>query len=136
MNEATTIAVDLAKNVFEVPSADANRRILERRRLTRGKFRELLARHEPVEVVMEACGSARFWGRTAVGFGHRAILLPPAQVKPYVPAQQDRPHRHHGAPRGSPPPGHPGDPGQDRLVDYFASMELLSTTTFSSTTSA
>jgi transposase len=84
MNETTTIAVDLAKNVFEVLSADANRRILERRRLTRGKFLELLARHEPVEVVMEACGSAHFWGRTARSFGHQPILLPPAQVKPYV----------------------------------------------------
>jgi hypothetical protein len=32
----------------------------------------------------------------------------------YVLSQQDGPHRHHGASRGSPPARHPGDPGQDR----------------------
>jgi hypothetical protein len=34
---ATTVAVDLAKNVFELAMADRRWRIIERRRLTRGQ---------------------------------------------------------------------------------------------------
>jgi hypothetical protein len=33
---------------------------------------------------MESCGSAHYWGRRIEGLGHRVVLLPPHQVKPYV----------------------------------------------------
>jgi hypothetical protein len=36
--DATTVAVDLAKNVFEIAVADANWRVTERTRLTRSQF--------------------------------------------------------------------------------------------------
>ena len=35
---ATTVAVDLAKNVFQVAGADEHWKVLERARLTRGQF--------------------------------------------------------------------------------------------------
>jgi transposase len=35
-------------------------------------------------VVMEACGTAHFWGREAEARGHRVRLLPPHAVRPYV----------------------------------------------------
>ena len=35
-------------------------------------------------VVMEACGSAHFWARKIQELGHRVVLLPPHQVRPYV----------------------------------------------------
>jgi transposase len=35
-------------------------------------------------VVMEACGSAHYWGRELQKRGHRVVLLPPHQVRPYV----------------------------------------------------
>ena len=35
---ATTAAIDLAKNVFQVALADANARVLEQHRLTRAQF--------------------------------------------------------------------------------------------------
>ena len=35
---ATTVAVDLAKNVFELAVADRRWRIIERHRLSRGQF--------------------------------------------------------------------------------------------------
>ncbi len=40
----TTVAVDLAKDVFELAFADANAHILERRRLTRTAFARAVAR--------------------------------------------------------------------------------------------
>ena len=39
---ATTVAVDLAKNVFELAVADAHR-VIERYRLTRGQFERWFA---------------------------------------------------------------------------------------------
>jgi transposase len=39
---ATTVAVDLAKNVFELALADAHWKIIERGRLTRAEFERWL----------------------------------------------------------------------------------------------
>ena len=33
---------------------------------------------------MEACGSAHYWGRRIEQLGHRVVLLPPHQVRPYI----------------------------------------------------
>ena len=44
--DATTVAVDLAKNVFEVAVADADWKVTERARLTRGQFQRWFANRE------------------------------------------------------------------------------------------
>jgi transposase len=81
--DATTMAVDLAKHVFEVAIEDG-RGAVSRRRLTRPQFARLLRDHLPTTVVMEACGSAHHWARTAHAHGHRVQLLPPQYVRPFV----------------------------------------------------
>ena len=35
-------------------------------------------------VIMEACGSAHYWGRRFQARGHSVRLLPPRDVRPYV----------------------------------------------------
>jgi transposase len=80
----TTIAVDLAKSVFEVAVSPRAGRIAQRQRLTRGQFARFLREREPATFVMEACGTAHFWGREAQARGHRVVLLPPHAVRPYV----------------------------------------------------
>lgn len=80
----TTVAVDLAKNVFQAHLADPSGTVLQRKRLTRHQFHKLLATSPVSTVVMEACGSAHYWGRQAIVHGHTAKLLPPQHVKPYV----------------------------------------------------
>ncbi|MBO6506812.1 MAG: hypothetical protein JJ977_18590 [Kordiimonadaceae bacterium] len=47
-----TIAVDLAKSVFQVSFANRADRIVERRRLTRSQFEKLILTHEPTTIVM------------------------------------------------------------------------------------
>lgn len=84
MTKPTSIAVDLAKNVFEIAATDEQERVLFRRRFSRSRFREFLAKQPPADVIMEACGSSHYWARTAARFGHRPVLLPPAYVKPFV----------------------------------------------------
>lgn len=82
--DATTVAIDLAKTVFEVAIANAQWRIVSRQRLNRGQFRRFLSATAATHVVMEACGMAHDWGRVAQQHGHRVTLVPPAYVRPYV----------------------------------------------------
>ena len=80
----TLVAVDLAKSVFEVAVSRRPGKVASRQRLTRGQFKEYLATCPRAMVVMEACGSAHYWGRVAEGHGHRVVLIAPHQVRPYV----------------------------------------------------
>lgn len=81
--ESKIIAVDLAKNVFEVAVANDKCRILERHRLTRKAFSAFLTALPPALVLFEACGTAHFWGRTGEALGHQVRLLPAQYTKPY-----------------------------------------------------
>src|SRR4029078_8521659 len=60
---ATTAAIDLAKNVFQVALADGNHGVLEQNRLTRVQFERFFDNRKIARVVMEACGSAHHWAR-------------------------------------------------------------------------
>jgi len=80
----TTIAVDLAKSVFEIAVSRHPGRVAERHRLSRDAFLRFFAERRPAEVLMEACGSAHHWGRQFQGLGHEVLLLPPHQTRPYV----------------------------------------------------
>jgi transposase len=82
--QSTTIAVDLAKSVFEVAVSERPGQVAERHRLSRGQFSRFLATRAPATVVMEACGTAHFWAREADARGHRVVLVPPHAVRPYV----------------------------------------------------
>jgi transposase len=80
----TTIAVDVAKSVFEVAVSHRPGTVASRQRLTRQRFARFLAEQAPATVVMEACGMAHYWGREAQARGHTVRLLPPRDVRPYV----------------------------------------------------
>ena len=80
---STQVAVDLAKSVFQVAVSSTPGRIDEQHRLSRARFGRFFAAHEPVEVLMEACGSAHHWGRELTALGHTVLLLPPSDVRRY-----------------------------------------------------
>ena len=56
-----TIAVDLAKSVFEVGVSERAGHVKACHRLSRKQFREFFVKQEPAKVVMEACGSAHYY---------------------------------------------------------------------------
>lgn len=85
MPTAPTIAVDVAKSVFEVAVSTRPGRVAKRHRLTRPQFARFVATQPPATLLMEACGTAHYWGRQAQAHGHRVVLLPPQAVRPYVP---------------------------------------------------
>jgi len=81
---ATTVAVDLAKSVFEVIAADARGKPIERARLTRAQFERWFDNRQVDLVVMEACGSAHHWARSLQARGIAVKLLPAQYVRAYV----------------------------------------------------
>jgi transposase len=81
---ASTLAIDLAKDVFELGFADAHHKVIQRQRLRRPVFASRLDNHPPLRIVMEACGSAHYWARRFTRLGHQVELLPAHQVRPYV----------------------------------------------------
>jgi transposase len=82
--EHTTIAVDLAKSVFQVAVSHHPGHVDEERRLSRDRFLEFFAQRPPATVLLEACGSAHYWARQLQPFGHAVRLLAPHDVRPYV----------------------------------------------------
>lgn len=82
--EHTTIAVDLAKSVFQVAVSHRPGHVDEEWRLSRDRFLGFFAQRPPATVLLEACGSAHYWARQLQPFGHSVRLLAPHDVTPYV----------------------------------------------------
>ena len=80
----TTVAVDLAKDVFQLAVADADWRVVQTARLSRSQFAAWFQNHAVNRVIMEACGSAHHWARWLKGLGIEVTLLPAAYVRAYV----------------------------------------------------
>jgi transposase len=80
----TAIAVDVAKNVFQVGVSERPGRLRQTVRLQRPQLLPFLATQAACTVVMEACGSAQFWAGRSERLGHRVVLLPAHLVRPYV----------------------------------------------------
>ena len=81
---ATTVAVDLAKSVFQIAVADDKWKLVEQHRLTRLQFQRWFANREVGLVIMEACGSAHHWARWLASRGIEARLLPASYIRAYV----------------------------------------------------
>ena len=84
MSNDTRIAVDVAKAVFEIAVSERPGQVSRRERLPRAQFLSFMAGQPAATVVMEACGSAHYWGREIQKLGHQVRLLPPHHVRPYI----------------------------------------------------
>ena len=82
--DATTVAVDVAKNVFELAIANAQWRVVGSARLTRGQFQRWFDNRAVRLVIMEACGSAHHWARMLKARNIEVRLLPAQYVRKYV----------------------------------------------------
>ncbi len=81
---ATTVAVDLARSVFQLAVADSSWHVVESHRLTRTQFERWFANRAVSLVIMEACGSAHHWARWLDSLGIEVRLLPAAYIRAYV----------------------------------------------------
>ena len=110
--EHTTIAVDLAKSVFQVAVSHQPGRVDDERRLSRDRFLEFFAQQPRPRSCSRRAGR-RTTGRARLQpFGHTVRLLPARRASVRA-AQQDRPHRREGAARSRSERGDPPGARQD-----------------------
>jgi transposase len=81
--EVTTVAIDLAKNVFALCGADAKGRVVLRKELRRAQLPDFMRRLGPCVVGMEASGGAHYWARQLAALGYEIRLISPSLVTPY-----------------------------------------------------
>src|SRR3989442_7050268 len=84
MDKVTTIAVDLGKRAFSAYWVQAETGEIGSRKMTRSKFEEFMRTREPSRVVLEAGGSAHYWGRWLARQGHEVRLIAAQHVRPFV----------------------------------------------------
>ena len=80
---ATTVGIDLAKNVFSVHGVDVHGKVVLKKTLSRGKLLELFANQPPCIIGLEACSGAHHWARQLRLLGHDARIIAPRFVIPY-----------------------------------------------------
>jgi transposase len=79
------LAIDLAKEVFQLHGVDEEKKpVIDKRIKSRKKFVEFVTKLGPCELVMEACGGANYWARKFTEMGYKVLLVSPQYVTPYV----------------------------------------------------
>ncbi len=91
--EHTTIAVDLAKSVFQVAVSHRPGHLDDERRLSRDRLLPFFAQRPPATIVLEACGSAHLLGPAAPTVRSHGTAAARARCATVRPSQQDRSHR-------------------------------------------
>lgn len=84
MSKIIRIGMDTSKSVFQLHGVDAAEQPVLRKKLRRIQVLTFFGKLEPTLIGLEACGGAHYWARELIALGHKAILLPPQYVKPYV----------------------------------------------------
>jgi transposase len=80
----TTFGLDIAKNVMQVHWVDGQTGEVGRRALKRSQLAPFFARQAQCRIVLEACGSSHYWGRTLSALGHEVRLIHARHIRPYV----------------------------------------------------
>ncbi|MDR7009823.1 transposase [Paraburkholderia strydomiana] len=82
--EPTTIAIDLAKRVFQIHYVDPETGAIHSKVLRRAQLVPFFANRPASRVVMEACGSAHHCARGLARLGHDVRLIAAQFVRPFV----------------------------------------------------
>jgi transposase len=81
---ATTIGLDIAKNVFQVHGVDKQGKAVVRKQLKRPHVLAFFVNLPACLIGREACAGAHYWARELIKLGHEVKLISPQFVKPYV----------------------------------------------------
>lgn len=88
MRKYSVIAIDLAKNVFQVCKVSPQGKILYNREISRAKLKQLLTTEKVSLVAMESCSSAHYWARYAREAGHQVKVINARAVKGFQTKQK------------------------------------------------
>ncbi len=83
MGEITTVGLDLAKRVVQLPAEDRAGQAVLRRTLKREGVLAWFAQRSPCVVGMEACASAHHFARELAGLGHMPRIIAAEFVRPF-----------------------------------------------------
>lgn len=75
MSEISILAIDLAKNSFQVCGVRSDGVVVFNRAALRGRLSQLLSDQSPCVVAMEACATSHHWGRVAMSHGHEVRMI-------------------------------------------------------------
>lgn len=84
MRDITLLAIDLAKDVYQLHGVDKHGKAVVKKKLSRARLMTYIAQLKPCKIAMEACGSSNHWGRAFQSLGHEVMLISPQHVKPFV----------------------------------------------------
>lgn len=84
MSNITVLGIDLAKDVFQLHGVNEHGKVVLRKKLNRAGLPTFIANLPSCKVVMEACGSANYWSRKFMSYGHKVSQISPQHVKPFV----------------------------------------------------
>ena len=88
MTKPNLLAIDLAKNVFQVCELSPNGKVMFNREVSRTKLKALLMKENQCLVAMEACSSAHYWARYAIEIGHQVKVINARAVKAFQTKQK------------------------------------------------
>ena len=84
MKNITVLGIDLAKDVFQLHGVNEYGKKVIGKKVNRAELPTLIAKLPTCKIVMEACGSANFWSRKFMSYGHEVRQISPQHVKPFV----------------------------------------------------
>jgi transposase len=84
MNKSNLLAIDVAKDVFQIASFSDRRKVLFNKKVKRSELMTFMIQQPATEVVMEACYSSHYWARCFEQLGHKVKLLPAQHVTAFL----------------------------------------------------
>ena len=84
MKDITLLAIDLAKDVFQLHGINKHGKKILEKRVSRAQLPNVVSNLPSCTIAIEACGSSNYWARKFKSFGHAVIQLSPQHVKPFV----------------------------------------------------
>ena len=80
------VAVDLAKNQFQVAYKDPTSGKFINRQYKRSEFKEFVTRQDTFKkrFYVESCGACQYWCRLALAMGHNGTVIPASATKTFI----------------------------------------------------
>ena len=80
------VAVDLAKNYFQVAYKDHVSGKFVNRQFKRSEFTEFVTNQDTFKkhFYVESCGACQYWCRLAVSHGHKGTVIPASSTKTFI----------------------------------------------------
>ena len=88
MNKYNVIAIDLAKNVFQVCKTNCRGKIIYNKVVNRKQLKALLIQENKSLVAMESCATSHYWARLAKSHGHIVKAMSARTVKGFLLGQK------------------------------------------------